>query len=515
MFVFCQVFKIVNLVLEVGVHFIKNKYKNKSATLAGKLNFARVKTIGFSDVRGDVLAGMTVALALIPESLAFSAIAKVEPMVALYTSFCIAIVISVFGGRPAMISAATGSMALLMTSLVEKYGVEYLFAATILTGIVQFVMGVGKLSRFFSFIPQSVIAGFINALGILIFVAQVKQFAGQPWQMYLMVAATLAIVYLLPRFTKIVPSPLVAIVIMTIVAMSTKLNVRRVGDIGNITGTLPSFHLPHIDFSLESFFIILPYSLTLSIVGLLESLLTTDLINELTETKSSKNREVKGQGIANIVTGFFGGMAGCGMVGQSIINIRSGGKGRLSTFVSGAFLLTLIFVFRDIVKQIPMAVLIGIMIMVAFETFSWKSLQELRKMPLADAIVMPVTVAIALLTNDLAKGVLVGVIISTFIFAWKAAQIKVVKSFDAFGAKIYTISGQLFFGSITNFIEFFNYAEDPEKVIIDFHHAHVWDHAAVTAIFQVVTRYQKLDKHVVIVGMNQESQSFMSQVGLE
>jgi SulP family sulfate permease len=497
------------------VHFIKNKYKNKNTTVTGKLNFFRLKTIDFSYVRGDVLAGMTVSLALIPESLAFAAIAKVEPMVALYTSFCIAIVISVFGGRPAMISAATGSMALLMTSLVEKHGVEYLFAATILTGIVQFLMGVGKLSKFFSFIPQSVIAGFINALGILIFVAQVKQFAGQPWQMYVMVAATLAIIYLLPRISKIVPSPLVAIVIMTIVAMATKVNVRRVGDIGNITGTLPSFHLPHIDFSLESFLIILPYSLTLSIVGLLESLLTADLLNELTETKSSKNREVKGQGIANIVTGFFGGMAGCGMVGQSIINIRSGAKGRLSTFVSGAFLLTLIFVFRDIVKQIPMAVLIGIMIMVAFETFSWKSLQQLRKMPLSDAIVMPITVAIALLTDDLAQGVLVGVIISTFIFAWKVAQIKVIKSFDASGAKIYTISGQLFFGSINSFVEFFNYAEDPEKVIIDFHHAHLWDHAAVTAITQVVARYQKLDKHVVLVGLNQESQSFMSQLGSE
>lgn len=507
MMLFCQFLK-----LEVGVHFIKNKYKNKSTTVAGELNFAKVKNLDFSHIRGDVLAGMTVALALIPESLAFAAIAKVEPMVALYTSFCIAIVISLFGGRPAMISAATGSMALLMTSLVEKHGVEYLFAATILTGIVQFLMGVGKLSKFFSFIPQSVIAGFINALGILIFVAQVKQFAGQPWQMYLMVAGTLAIVYLLPCLTKIVPSPLVAIVIMTIVAITTNVNVRRVGDIGNITGTLPSFHLPHIDFSLESFFIILPYSLTLSIVGLLESLLTADLLNELTQTKSSKNREVKGQGIANIVTGFFGGMAGCGMVGQSIINIRSGGKGRLSTFVSGAFLLTLIFVFRDIVKQIPMAALIGIMIMVSFETFSWKSLQQLRKMPLSDAIVMPVTVAIALLTNDLAKGVLVGVIISTFIFAWKAAQIKAIKSFDACGAKIYTISGQLFFGSINSFVEFFHYAEDPEKVIIDFHHAHVWDHAAVTAISQVVARYEKLDKHVVIVGLNQD-QSFMSQLG--
>uniref|UniRef100_UPI0030765168 SulP family inorganic anion transporter n=1 Tax=Scytonema sp. HK-05 TaxID=1137095 RepID=UPI0030765168 len=465
-------------------------------------------------MRGDVLAGITVALALIPESLAFAAIAKVEPMVALYTSFCIAVVISLFGGRPAMISAATGSMSLLMTSLVEKHGVEYLFAATILTGIIQFLMGVLKLGRFFTFIPQSVVAGFVNALGILIFMAQIRQVAGQAWQAYVMVAATLAIVYLLPRFTKSVPSPLVAIILMTIVAMSTGVNITRVGDIGNITDTLPSLHLPHIDLSLKSFFIILPYSLTLSIVGLLESLLTAQLLDELTDTKSPKNQEVKGQGIANIVAGFFGGMAGCGMVGQSIINIRSGGKGRLSTFVSGAFLLILIFVLKDIVKQIPMAALNGVMIMVAFETFNWNSLKDLRKMPLTEAIAMPVTAAIALWTHDLAQGVLVGVIMSTLIFAWKATQITAVKSIDASGAKHYTISGQLFFGSISNFLELFNYVDDPEKVVIDFHHAHVWDHAAVTAISKVVERYRKLDKYVVMVGLNQESQSFMRQVGV-
>ncbi len=484
-----------------------------------KLNLQRFKSLYFSNIKGDVLAGITVALALIPESLAFAAIAKVEPMVALYTSFCIAVVISLFGGRPAMISAATGSMALLMTSLVEKYGVEYLFAATILTGIIQFLMGVLKLGRFFTFIPQSVVAGFVNALGILIFMAQVWQVAGQAWQAYAMVAATLAIVYLLPRFTKSVPSPLVAIILMTIVAMSFGVNITRVGDVGNITDTLPSLHLPHIDLSLKSFFIILPYSLTLSIVGLLESLLTAQLLDELTDTKSPKNQEVKGQGIANIVAGFFGGMAGCGMVGcgmvgQSIINIRAGGKGRLSTFVSGAFLLILIFVFKDVVKQIPMAALNGVMIMVAFETFNWNSLKDLRKMPLTEAIAMPVTMAIALWTHDLAQGVLVGVIMSTLIFAWKATQITAVKSIDASGAKHYTISGQLFFGSISNFLELFNYVDDPEKVVIDFHHAHVWDHAAVTAISKVVERYRKLDKYVVMVGLNQESQSFMRQVGV-
>jgi len=500
--------------METKVISIKARAKELNIKIRKKLNINNFKSIAFSNIRGDVLAGITVALALIPESLAFAAIAKVEPMIALYTSFCMAVMISLVGGRRGMISAATGSMSLLMTSLVEKYGVEYLFAATILTGIIQYLMGVFKLGRFFSFIPQSVVSGFVNALGILIFVAQIKQITGQPLAAYLMVAGTLVIVYLFPRITKSVPSPLVAIIVMTITSITTHIQLRRVGDIGNITGTLPSFHLPHVGISLETFLIILPYSLTLAIVGLLESLLTAELLNELTNTKSSKNQEAKGQGIANIVVGFFGGMAGCGMVGQSIINIRSGGRGRLSTFVSGAFLLVLIFVLRDIVKQIPMAALNGVMIMVAFETFNWKSLKPLRNMPLSDAVIMPFTMAIALWTHDLAKGVLVGVILSTLIFSWKVAQIKVVKSFDTSGAKIYTISGQIFFGSIAKFVESFNYVDDPERVVVDFQQAHIWDHAAITAISQVIDRYKKLDKHITIIGLNQENQSFISKIGM-
>ncbi len=488
---------------------MRTKAKRFNIKVRKKLRAKNVISVNFSNIKADTLAGITVALALIPESLAFAAIAKVEPMVALYTSFCIAVVISLFGGRRGMISAATGSMSLLMTSLVTTHGVEYLFAATILTGIVQFLMGIFKLGRFFSFIPQSVVAGFVNALGILIFAAQVKQIIGQPFVAYIMVAATLGIVYLLPRLTKSVPSPLVAIILMTVVAMNTHFHLRSVGDIGNITNTLPSFHLPHVAWTLETFLIILPYSLTLAIVGLLESLLTAELLDELTDTRSSKNREVKGQGIANMVAGCFGCMAGCGMVGQSIINIRSGGRGRLSTFVSGAFLLILIFVFRDTVKQIPMAALNGVMIMVAFETFDWKSLKPLSKMPLIDAIIMPFTVAIALWTNDLADGVLVGVILSTLIFSWKIAQIKVIKSFEPDGTKQYTVSGQIFFGSIANFVELFNYIEDPTTVVINLHQAHVWDHAAVTAISKVISRYEKLNKDVVVLGLNQESESLM------
>ncbi len=464
-----------------------------------------VRNLTFSTMKTETLAGMTVALALIPESLAFAAIAKVNPMVALYTSFSMAVVIALAGGRPAMISAATGSMALLMTTLVANHGVEYLFAATILTGIIQFFIGVFKLGRFFNFIPQSVIAGFVNALGILIFIAQVQQLPGEPWQAYGMVAATLVIVYLLPRVTKSIPSPLVAIVAMTVMAIVLKLPIRRVGDIGEITRNLPTLHLPHVSFSLETLFIILPYALTLAIVGLLESLLTAALIDDLTDTQSSKDKEVRGQGIANMVTGFLGGMAGCGMVGQSIINVRSGGRRRLSTAVAGAFLLFSIFVLRDVVQQIPMAALIGVMIMVSFETFDFKSLKTLRRMPFAEAIIMPFTAVIALGTHDLSQGVLAGVILSTLMFGWRVAQIRATASVDGDDAKVYILSGQLFFGSATHFIELFAYNTDPRQIVIDFSHSHVWDHAAAEAIAKVAAKYHRLDKQVKLVGLNEES----------
>jgi sulfate permease, SulP family len=391
---------------------LKETAKRTNIHITNKLKSINLDSWRFANSRIEILSGMTVALALIPESLAFAAIAQVPPMVALYTSFCIAITISIFGGRPAMISAATGSMSLLMTSLVAQHGIEYLFAATILTGIIQFLMGIFKLGKFFSLIPKSVILGFINALGILIFVAQIQQFAGESVAMYFMVAGTLAIVYLFPRLTKTIPSPLVAIVVMTVIAINFGVEVRRVGDIGTITNQLPFLHLPQVPFSFQTLLIILPYSLTLAVVGLLESLLTADLLDKLTESKSSQNTEASGQGIANIVTGFFGGMAGCGMVGQSIINNRSGGRGRLSTFVSGAFLLVLIFLLKDIVVQIPMAALVGVMIMVAFETIDFKSFKNLGKMPLLEATVMPLTMIVSLWTHDLARGVCAGLIYS-------------------------------------------------------------------------------------------------------
>lgn len=472
-----------------------------------------IKQEWFSNIRGDVLAGITVALALIPEAIAFSIIAGVDPMVGLYASFCIAVVIAFVGGRPGMISAATGAMALLMVDLVKEHGLEYLFAATVLTGIIQFTLGMLKVGRFITFVPHSVMLGFVNALAILIFMAQLPHFVGESWQMYAMVAGSLAIIYILPRFTKAVPSPLVAIIVMTAISIYAGLGVRNVGDMGEITRALPAFHLPHIELSLQTLWIILPYSIPLAIVGLLESLLTATILDEMTETKSSKDQEVKGQGIANMVTGFFGGMAGCAMIGQSVINVKSGGRGRLSTLVAGVFLLFLIMVLGDIVKQIPMGALVGVMIMVSIGTFDWESLRTLPKTPRPDAFVMIVTVAIVVATHDLAKGVIAGVILSALIFGWKMATIQTAKKIEN-GSKIYRVSGQLFFGTMSHFVNEFNYIEDPEQIVIDFSNSHVWDHSAVTAIAKVVYKYQKLNKQVKIVGLNEESQMLVDQVGL-
>lgn len=493
---------------------IKNRTSKAALGRARSFRASVKRKLPLASIPVEVLAGITVALALIPESLAFAAIAKVSPMVALYTSFSMAVVIALAGGRPAMISAATGSMALLMTTLVAQHGVEYLFAATILTGIIQFLIGVFKLGRFFSFIPQTVISGFVNALGILIFVAQVQQLPGEPWHAYVMVAATLAIVYLFPRITKQIPSPLVAIVAMTIVAIAAHLPIRRVGDIGEITRNLPVFHLPHVSLSLETLAIILPYSLTLAIVGLLESLLTAALLDDLTDTRSSKDKEVRGQGIANMVTGFLGGMAGCGMVGQSIINVRSGGRRRLSTAVAGAFLLFSIFLLRDVVQQIPMAALVGVMIMVSFETFDFGSLKTLRTMPLGEAIIMPFSAAIALLTHDLAQGVLAGVILSTLMFSWRLAQVRATLSIDHDGTKLYVLSGQLFFGSANHFVNLFTDSADSQRVVIDFRQSHVWDHAAAAAIAKVVAKYHRLNTQVRLVGLNADSLQSMRRAGV-
>lgn len=476
--------------------------------------FQKLKSHWFFNARRDILSGLTVAFALIPEAIAFSILAGVDPMVGLYASFCIAVTISIVGGRPGMISAATGAMASLMGPIVAKYGIEYIYAAALLTGAIQFIMGLLRFGRFITFIPHSVVTGFVNALAIIIFMAQLPNFEGANWQMYAMVAGTLAIVYLFPLLTKAVPSALVAIIVMTIVSVSLGLDLRTVGDMGPITQKLPFFHLPDIDFTFAAIWRIVPISLALAVVGLTESLMTATIVDEMTETKSDKNREVRGQGIANIVSGLFGGMAGCAMIGQTVINVKSGGRSRLSTFVAGVFLLFLILVLGDVVREIPMAALVGVMIMVSVGTFDWHSIRTLAKIPRSDALIMVVTVGIVVATSNLALGVLAGVVLSAVYFGWRSAQIRAHADTTKDDRKVYRITGQLFFGTMNHFVGLFDYKEDPAKVTIDLSASHVWDHSAVTAIAKTVGKYEQYGKTVQIVGLNEDSRLLLERSGL-
>ncbi|MED1127792.1 SulP family inorganic anion transporter [Bacillus paralicheniformis] len=468
------------------------------------MNVKQLNSEWFFNVRGDILSGIVVALALIPEAIAFSIIAGVDPMVGLYASFCIAVVISFTGGRPAMISAATGAMALLMGSLVRDHGLDYLFAATILTGIIQLIFGVLKIARFMKFIPRSVMVGFVNALAILIFMAQVPHFVGVSNMTYVVVGITLLIIYVLPRFTKAVPSALVAIIAMTAFAIFGHFDLRTVGDLGEIKQSLPAFMIPNIPFNFETLAIIFPTAFALSIVGLLESLLTSSIVDDMTDTESDKNKESRGQGIANIVAGFFGGMAGCAMIGQSVINVKSGGRGRLSTLVAGVFLMFLIMVLGDWVVQIPMAALAGVMIMVSIGTFDWSSFSMLRKVPLTDSIVMLVTVITVVATHDLSKGVFAGVILSAIFFVAKISKLKIEETSEEHAIK-YIIKGQVFFASVQDFVKSFKTDEQTKKVILDFSEAHIWDDSAVAAIDKVVLKMKDQGIDVDLIGLNESS----------
>lgn len=479
------------------------------------MNLNTIKYQWFGNIKGDVLAGIVVALALIPEAIAFSIIAGVDPMVGLYASFCIAVTIAFVGGRPGMISAATGATALLMVTLVAEHGLQYLLATTILTGILQIIMGVLKLGRLMKFVPRSVMTGFVNALAILIFTSQLSHFVGETWQMYAMVVGALAIIYILPRFTKVVPSPLVAIVVMTIIAIMTGSGVRTVGDMGELTQALPIFLLPDVPLNFETLQIIFPYALSIAIVGLVESLLTASIVDDMTDTDSDKNKEARGQGIANIVSGLFGGMAGCAMIGQSVINVKSGGRGRLSALVSGVFLMVLILLLNDFLVQIPMAALVGVMTMVAIGTFDWSSLRILHKVPLTDTIVMVATVITVVMTHDLSKGVLVGIILSAIFFAAKISKVKIT-SLSAKGSnkKVYRVSGQLFFASVTEFVESFNYKEEVKEIDLDLTQAHLWDDSAVGAIDKVVIKYHQNGVKVNLIGVNTESNKLIDKLAV-
>ncbi|EGK13631.1 SulP family inorganic anion transporter [Psychrobacter sanguinis] len=477
----------------------------------------------FSNVRGDVLSGLVVALALIPEAIAFSIIAGVDPKVGLYASFCIAVVISFVGGRPGMISAATGAMALVMVTLVADHGLQYLLAATLLCGVIQFVMGVFKLGNLMRFVSRSVVIGFVNALAILIFMAQLPELNPATERVtisvYIMTAAGLAIIYGFPHFPKIgkiIPSPLICIVGLTAVALYMGIDIRNVGDMGELPDTLPMFLLPNIPLTLDTLLIIAPYSLALAVVGLLESMMTATIVDDLTDTPSDKNRECRGQGVANVVSGFFGGMAGCAMIGQSVINVKSGGRTRLSTLIAGVVLLIMVVFLSDWVSQIPMAALVAVMIMVSIGTFNWESIREFKTHPMSFNVVMLATVITTVFTHNLAYGVLVGVLLSSLFFANKIGQfLSVVSELDDDNnTRYYYVQGQVFFSSTTQFLNSFDTKEALDKVVIDVSQAHFWDVTAVDTLDKLVIRFQREGSDVKVVGLNSASRTIIDKFSI-
>lgn len=478
-----------------------------------------IKRDWLSNIKGDSLAGTVVALALIPEAIAFSIIAGVDPKVGLYASFCIAVVIAFVGGRPGMISAATGAMALLMVTLVKEHGLQYLLAASLLTGVFQIFAGYLKLGTLMRFVSRSVVTGFVNALAILIFMAQLPELTNVTWHVYAMTAVGLGIIYLFPLIPvigKAVPSPLVCIVLLTVFAITYGLDIRTVGDMGELPDTLPIFLWPDVPLNLETLLIILPYSLGLAVVGLLESMMTATIVDEFTDTTSDKNRECKGQGVANIASSLLGGMAGCAMIGQSVINVKSGGRGRLSTFIAGFLLLIMVVFLDDLIGQIPMAALVAVMIMVSIGTFSWESIINLKKHPLSTNIVMLATVSIVVATHNLAIGVFVGVLLASLFFAHKIGRFMVVKSEQSAqaGHRTYKVIGQVFFASSDQFNASFDFKEAVEKVTIDLSDAHFWDITAVSALDKVVIKFRREGADVELIGMNEASATVVDKFGV-
>ncbi|MBI1495294.1 SulP family inorganic anion transporter [Halocynthiibacter styelae] len=470
------------------------------------------------NIRADLLAGLVVALALIPEAIAFSIIAGVDPKVGLYASFSIAVITAIVGGRPGMISAATAATAVLMITLVKTHGLEYLLATTVLAGLLQILAGLLKLGNVMRFVSNSVMTGFVNALAILIFMAQLPELdfgtEGVNMTTYMMVAGGLAIIYLFPYITNAIPSPLVTIVVLTALYLWLGLDVRTVGDMGALPDTLPVFLIPQIPLNLETLQIIFPVAAAIAVVGLLESLMTAKLVDDLTDTKSDKNQECIGQGIANTATGFIGGMAGCAMIGQSMINVKSGGRGRLSCFAAGVFLLFLIVVLGAWVAVIPMPALVAIMIMVSIGTFSWSSITDLREHPRASSIVMLATVVVTVYTHNLALGVLTGVLLSGIFFAWKiAAVFRVTSKLSEDGRqRDYLVEGQLFFATAPDLADAFDFGEVLDRVTIDVSTAHIWDISSISAIDMVVLKFRRDGAEVEIIGMNAASETLMGRL---
>ena len=471
----------------------------------------KLKHEWFNQPGKNILAGIVVALALIPEAIAFSIIAGVDPMVGLYASFIIAVVTAIVGGRPAMISGATGAVALLVTPLVKDYGVEYLLAATILMGVIQLVLGLLKVGRLMKFIPHSVMIGFVNALGIMIFMSQIEHIFGISISTYIYVIVTLLIVYIITKFFKAIPAPLIAIIVLTALYMYTGSDVRTVGDLGNIKQALPHFLIPNVPFNLETLQIIFPYSLSMAIVGLVESLLTAKIVDDATDTYSSKNRESRGQGIANMITGLFGGMGGCAMIGQSVINVKSGANSRLSTFSAGVVLIFMIIVLGGLVVQIPMPILAGIMVMVSIGTFDWNSFKYIQKAPKTDAVVMILTVIIVLMTHNLALGVVVGVIFSALFFATKISKVEVTS--EKFGkTNRLSFKGQIFFVSIDSMMDQISFNIENSIIELNFNNAHLWDDSAVDAIDTMVRKFEEKNNIVHVEKLNSDSRKIVSEL---
>ncbi|PIT23108.1 sodium-independent anion transporter [Snodgrassella alvi] len=472
----------------------------------------------FSNIRNDVLSGIVVALALIPEAIAFSIIAGVDPKTGLYAAFCIAVITAFAGGRPGMISAATGAMALLIAGLVKAHGIEYLLAATILCGVFQIIAGFLKLGNLMRFVSRSVVTGFVNALAILIFLAQLPELTNVTWHVYAMTIAGLGIIYLfpyIPKVGKIIPSPLLCILILTGIYMYFGMDIRTVGDMGTLPTSLPTFLLPDVPFNLDTLLIILPYSISLAIVGLLESMMTATIVDDITDTQSDKNRECKGQGIANIVTGFFGGMAGCAMIGQSMVNMKSGGRTRLSSLIAGTVLLLLVVFLQDWVSKIPMAALVAVMTMVSIGTFNWDSVKNLKSYPLSTNIVMISTVVVVVFTHNLAYGVFVGVLLASLFYANKVAHYLQINTEEPTKEqRIYTVCGQVFFASSSKFINSFDFKEIIQKVTIDLTQAHFWDITAVAALDKVVIKFRKQGTQVEVLGLNKASSTIVDHFGV-
>ncbi len=467
---------------------------------------------GAAGIRADILAGIVVALALIPEAIGFSIIAGVDPRVGLYASVAIAMTVALIGGRPGMVSAATAAVAVLVGPLVRDHGVEYLFAATILMGLIQIAAGLLRLDRVMQFVSRSVITGFVNALAILIFMAQLPQLIGVSWHSYALIALGLAIIYLLPRVTRAVPSPLVAILVLSAISIALGLPVNTVGDMGKLPEGLPSFAWPQVPLTLETLRIILPTALTMAAVGLLESLLTAQIVDDMTDTDSDKRQECAGQGGANIVAALFGGMGGCAMIGQSVINVTSGGRGRLSTFVAGAFLLFLLAVLGPWVGRVPMPALVAVMIMVSIGTFSWNSIANLRRHPPTSSIVMLVTVAVVVATRDLSLGVLAGVLLSGVFFAGKVQRMFAVERIAEEGGVTYRVTGQIFFASVERFRRAF--AVEAVPVTIDVAAAHFWDISGVDALDKIVARLRQGGAVVTVIGYNRASADLVDRFAL-